>query len=165
MTALWACTVGQKGEGLVRVLFWLLVLAHVLAPAFQKLSNPRYLVDQRDFYLHVKLHLCGLEIPAFRVATTSGHFCRFYKLISPSSTVHPVHYLSCPSSMQVWHRDCLPPWGCGEGAVRAACRHSSQGGWRCSPWGPLASKHIAQRQCLRLLKENTRYSLSSPMVA
>lgn len=77
MTALWGCRVGQKGEGLVRILFWLLFLAHTLTPAFQKLLHPRYLVDQRDFYLHVKLHVCGLEIPAFRVATTSGHDWKF----------------------------------------------------------------------------------------
>lgn len=166
MTALWGCRVGQKSRGLVRVLFWLLVLAHILAPAFQKLSHPRYLVDQCDFYLHVKLHLCGLEIPAFRVATTSGHDWRFHpiKLISSSSTVQLVHYHFYLSAMQIWPRVCVPPWDCGEGALWAASRHSSQGGWRCSHWVPLASKQIALRSCQRLVKKNTRYSVSSPIV-
>lgn len=94
VTALWGCRVGQKGEGLVRALLWLLFLAHTLTPAFQKLSHPRYLVDQHDFYLHVKLHLCGLEIPAFRVATTSGHDWKF-----PQADILFLHSPACPSPL------------------------------------------------------------------
>lgn len=39
----------------------------MLAPDFQKLSRPGCLVDQCDFYLHLKLHLHGLEITALGI--------------------------------------------------------------------------------------------------
>lgn len=146
VTALWDCWVGQKGEGLVRILFWFLFLTHTHThtPAFQKLSHPRCLIDQCDFYLHVKLQLCGIEIPAFRVATISGYDW-YHKLIFSFSTVQLVHHHFSHNAMKIWHRDCLPLWDCGEGGVWAASRHSLQGEWRCSHWVPLAIKHIAQR--------------------
>lgn len=88
------CGVGQKGEGLVRVLFWLLFFWHRLAPDFQKFSLPRCLVDQCDFYLHVKLHLRGLEIAALGVATTLGHGRGFPQADSPF-----FHSPACPSPL------------------------------------------------------------------
>lgn len=62
--------------------FW-----HTLSPDFQKRLCPRCLVDQREFYLHVKLHLCGLETAALGVATTLGHGRRFPQAAVPQASL------------------------------------------------------------------------------
>lgn len=113
--------------------FW-----HTLAPAFQKLSSPRYLVDQRDFYLHMKLHLCGLEIPACRVATALGHDWRFPQADFLHSPACPSPLLpECQADLAQGLFPTLRLW-------RRGFMGSSQKGWRCSHWVPLASKHLAQ---------------------